>query len=93
MENIQGFNIVLVCGKGDLLVSPDDYNWLKDELINNGNNVEFLEYQQGHLGLVMPKDKEETETILAIIKSDYDTVEGDNQLDQIMEMQSKEGYE
>lgn len=41
----------------------------------------------------MPKDKEETETIFTIIKSDYDPVEGENQQDQIMEKQSTEVYE
>ena len=28
LDEIKGFNISLICGSGDLLASPPDYNWL-----------------------------------------------------------------
>ena len=49
--------IGLFCGKTDLLVSPGDYTWLKDELTASNNCVYFREYDLGHLGLVIPRDK------------------------------------
>ena len=32
LDNIKGFNICLVCGKGDLLASKKDYDWVYEEL-------------------------------------------------------------
>lgn len=57
LGKIKDYNIMLVCGKTDLLSSPPDYNWLHEVLKKNGNNVIFKEYELGHLGLLMPKDK------------------------------------
>ena len=64
LENIKGFKISLVCGKGDMLASPDDYKAVRDMLVKNGNEVEFKEYNLGHVGLVIPKDKTSTHDIL-----------------------------
>ena len=57
-SKITGFNIALVCGKSDLFAAPDDYNWLHETLKANGNNVDFSEFEQGHIGLLMPADGE-----------------------------------
>ena len=35
LDNIKGFNISLICGTGDLLASPPDYNWLNTKLAPN----------------------------------------------------------
>jgi hypothetical protein len=35
LANIQGVNITLVCGKNDLMASPLDYTWLRDQLQPN----------------------------------------------------------
>lgn len=56
LKSIQGFNITLVCGTNDLMASPLDYNWLREEL-KEGNELEFCEYQLGHTSLVTPVDK------------------------------------
>ena len=52
LKNVKDHKISLFCGKGDLLVSPDDYNWLNEELSENGNKVSFHEYDIGHQGPV-----------------------------------------
>ena len=59
--NVKDFNILMVCGKTDLLASPVDYHRLKKELTSNGNTLEFREYEEGHLGVLMPEDKSVTE--------------------------------
>lgn len=48
LKNVRGFNITMICGIDDLLVAPDDYLWLNEELQENGNQVSFLEYELGH---------------------------------------------
>ena len=45
-----------MCGTNDLMASPGDYNWLKEE-IKEGNELEFWEYTLGHTSLVTPVDK------------------------------------
>ena len=55
LENIQGFKITLVCGKGDLLASKPDYDWLH-ELLKDSNEVRFMEFDEGHQGLIFPED-------------------------------------
>uniref|UniRef100_A0A7S3IGR4 Uncharacterized protein n=1 Tax=Strombidium inclinatum TaxID=197538 RepID=A0A7S3IGR4_9SPIT len=67
LKNLRGFNFVLVCGKNDLLACPEDYLWLKEELAENGNVVEFFESESGHSGLLFPKEKSATENILNAI--------------------------
>jgi len=34
-----------------------DYKWLHKELVKNGNDVTFDEYELGHMGLIFAKDK------------------------------------
>lgn len=41
LKNIKGLDIILICGTADLLASPLDSLWLRDELIANGNNVDY----------------------------------------------------
>jgi len=50
----------MICGQSDLLVSPVDYNKLYNELLSNGNFVDFREYPHGHIGLLMPTDTSTT---------------------------------
>ena len=64
LNNIKGFEINLVCGKDDKLVSPKDYEIVKDLLIENGNIVHFSEYDLGHLGLLMPHDLQSTDKMV-----------------------------
>ena len=47
-----------------MLSSPDDCNSLKEILVNNGNIVEFREYNVGHIGILCPKDESISEDIL-----------------------------
>jgi homoserine acetyltransferase len=56
LKNIKGIDILMICGTKDNLASPTDYQWLREELINNGNKVDFLEFPNGHVGLLMPKN-------------------------------------
>ena len=60
LKNIKGFNINLVCGTEDELVTPEDYNAIRRRLEENGNDVDFQEYKLGHVGLLMPKDLKHT---------------------------------
>jgi predicted esterase len=57
-SKITNFPITLVCGKQDLLVDSDDYTKVRDELVSLGNDVDFQEYELGHIGLVIPKNNE-----------------------------------
>ncbi len=60
----------MICGTSDNLSSPPDYLWLRDELkADNKNNVEFIEYGNGHLGLLMPKNKSQIDYIFNKIVS------------------------
>jgi hypothetical protein len=62
ISNIKGLEIVLICGTADLLASPIDSAWLKDELIKE-NIVHYREYGCGHIGLIMPKDTSQIDYI------------------------------
>lgn len=66
INNISGFKIILICGTQDLLASPTDYTWLAQEL-SKRNNVDFTEYDLGHLGLMMPVDKTNIDYIFDMI--------------------------
>ena len=61
----------MICGKGDLLVSPEDYNWLHEELIENGNDVNFFEYDIGHQGVQLPVDQSSTIKVIDEVLQDY----------------------
>lgn len=62
----------MICGIHDLLVAPDDYLWLYEELQENGNEVNFQEYELGHQGLQFPKDKTSVNDVLDQVMQDYD---------------------
>ena len=49
-----------------MMVSPDDYYWLRDELAKGQNCVYFNEYPVGHFGLLAPKDKTMFEQMLEL---------------------------
>ena len=69
--NLQSFKdlpISLLCGKSDLLVSSGDYTWLKNELMKANNCAYFKEYDLGHLGLIIPKEKTIFFDMLALVK-------------------------
>ena len=53
-DNIAGFKISLVCGKGDLLASKMDYDYVR-ELLSVNNEVVYQEFEEGHMGLLFPK--------------------------------------
>ena len=64
LSQIKDFPISLICGMNDMLSSPVDYKNLNKLLINNGNKVDFREYEVGHLGLLVPKDEAISDEIL-----------------------------
>ena len=68
LKSFSGAPISMFCGKEDLLVSPDDYHWLKDELSAKDNLRYFKEYDLGHMGLVIPKDRTVFYDMLAVAK-------------------------
>ena len=61
---------MLFCGKTDLMASPGDYIWLDKKLAENKKLYGGMyEYELGHLGLLMPKDRSVFEDYFrAIIK-------------------------
>jgi len=71
LKKISGNKISLVCGKTDLLASPLDYTKLRDVMTENNNDVDFQEYEEGHIGLIVPKDPTLTNNMLEIIKRDW----------------------
>lgn len=60
--------VALFCGKTDLLASPMNYRWLETKLSNAGALHLFKEYELGHMGLIMPKDKTIFQDILNVIR-------------------------
>ena len=71
LKNVKGLDILMICGTNDNLASPTDYNWLREELINNGNKVDFMEFPNGHVGLLMPKNLKQIDQIFDRIVSKY----------------------
>jgi hypothetical protein len=63
--------ITLVTGQADLLSSPEDYNWLHEELKKQGCQVNQLDFPNGHLAIVIPSDVSVTDQIFEQIKKDY----------------------
>lgn len=72
LNKIKDHNLTLVCGRGDLLVSPEDYTKLCEELQEAGNFINFMEFDVGHMGMVFPKDKSIVTNIVDKIVADYD---------------------
>ena len=70
-NSIKGFNISLICGQTDLLSSPVDYSTVKNMLSENDNNVDFQEYEEGHIGLVVPKNLQITTNMFDAIVKDW----------------------
>jgi len=67
--NLQAFKnapIGLFGGLTDLVTSPPDYTWLRDELEKGGNCSYFKEYQPGHFGLLFPREKDMFYDLLAM---------------------------
>ena len=54
LKKVTGFNLVLICGKTDKLAHYGDALRAKKLFENYGNNVKCLEYDCGHIGLLMP---------------------------------------
>jgi hypothetical protein len=71
LKKINNFKISLICGKTDLLSSPGDYNWLNEELIEYGNQMNFQEYECGHIGLILPKETRINDNIFDQIVNSY----------------------
>ena len=68
LRSFSGANISMFCGKEDLMVSPGDYHWLKEELSAKDNLRYFKEYDLGHVGLMIPKDRTVFYDMLAVAK-------------------------
>lgn len=71
LDNISGFKITLVCGKGDHMASPGDYNWLRARLAPK-NDLSFFEYEEGHTALLMPKNVQIVDDIISQVKKSPD---------------------
>ena len=50
-----------------MVISPVDYNNLNEQLTKNGNDVDFREYDVGHLGILCPKDESINDDILSYV--------------------------
>ncbi len=55
LKKIEGIPIALLCGSGDRLASPQDYKWLRDQLMHT--LCYYKEYDFGHLGFLIPANK------------------------------------
>ncbi len=60
--------IALLCGMTDKLASPEDYMWLRNELVLGNNCLYYKEYDMGHLAFLMPADKTIFHEIFALVK-------------------------
>jgi hypothetical protein len=72
LKKIVDVPIALLCGNKDMLSSPEDYKWLKEILIDNNTMCCFKEYNLGHLGILMPKDRVHVYDMLELCKA-YNT--------------------
>jgi len=52
LSKIDKVPIALFCGSTDRLASPEDYKWLKGQLLKT--LCYFKEYSLGHMGFLMP---------------------------------------
>ena len=63
-ENIEGFNIALICGNSDLLSSPKDFEQLNKVFSEKGaTTVHYHAFPHGHMGLLYPTTPEPTDTM------------------------------
>lgn len=68
LQAFSDMDIGLFCGKTDYHVMPGDYHWLRDSLKKNNNLAYFKDYNLGHTGLLIPKDKTVFYDMLALLK-------------------------
>ena len=68
IDNIKDFNIVMVCGLSDLVTSKKDYDWVKNRLAPT-NKLTFMQFEEGHLGLLISGDEGTKQIILDQILS------------------------
>ena len=57
LQAVKGVPVALFCGKSDLLASPVNYKWLRDQLEKSGSLEFYGEYELGHCGMLMPKNR------------------------------------
>lgn len=57
----------------DLLASPVDYDQTHKELKEFGNEVEFLEFEEGHLGLITPLDQGVTMRMMQSVLREWES--------------------
>jgi hypothetical protein len=69
LSKIHDVPIALVCGRLDMLSSPEDYLWLKEEFLRSKTLVYFKEFELGHLGILMPKERTHFYEMLELMKS------------------------
>lgn len=72
MKSFSDIPIGLFFGKTDLFVAPDDYFWLRDQLVAKNNCAYFKDYDLGHMGLVIPKEKTIFMDMLALLAKHVD---------------------
>lgn len=67
---IEGVPIALFCGKGDLLASPPNYLWLRDQLEEHSPDSMcfFKEYDLGHMALIIPKVRDCFDDMVALLR-------------------------
>lgn len=60
LSEIKGINISMICGQSDQISSPADCRALMTDLLKK-NSLNFKEFKEGHLGLLMPVDTSSTD--------------------------------
>ena len=78
MNKISEIPIALFCGKLDMLSSPDDYLWLKSQLLETKSMIYFKEFDLGHLGVLMPKDRTHFYEMLELMKAYHPAYKHEN---------------
>lgn len=63
LDNIKDFDIIMVCGLGDLVTSKKDYTWVKNRLAE-ANKLTFMQFEEGHVGLLISGDEGTRKIIL-----------------------------
>ena len=67
LKKIRDVPIALFCGKTDQLASKGDYMWVREQLLDT--LCYFKEFNLGHLGLLVPKDRQHFFDMLELCKA------------------------
>ena len=68
LTQIKQFPIAMFCGREDLLSSSTDYKQLAANLTANDSLIYFKEYDMGHLGFLMPLNRQHLIEVLELCR-------------------------